>query len=78
MFRNVICLFAISTCVGFQPLWADDIAKLVLTSPLPNQVIQREGFEPGRSHEHNVTGPELGYADIDVRGTRPAAIKGEP
>ena len=77
MFRNVICLFAISTCVGFQPLWADDIAKLVLTSPLPNQVIQREGFEPGRSHEHNVTGPELGYADIDVRGTRPAAIKGE-
>lgn len=56
---------------------ADDVPKLKLTSPQPYQVVQREGFEPARSHDHNVNGPELGYADVDVRGTKPEGITGQ-
>lgn len=43
--------------------------KIELTSPLPYQVVQREGFESQTSHDHNPTGATLGYADVDVVGT---------
>lgn len=62
---------------GLCSLSAAETAKLVLTSPLPHQVVQREGFEPAHSHPHNLGGPELGYADLDVQGTLPAEFTGE-
>ena len=69
-------LILLTMLAASSPLHADEIVKLVLTSPLPHQVVQREGFEPGRSHDHNVNGAELGYADVEVRGTNPGGIKG--
>jgi hypothetical protein len=57
-------------------LRGDDVAKLTLISPTPYQVVQREGFESGTSHEHHMTGATLGYADVEVEGTRPESING--
>ncbi|HEY0982885.1 sialate O-acetylesterase [Schlesneria sp.] len=62
---------------GISPLIAAETARLDLSSPLPHQVVQREGFQSSRSHDHNLGGPELGYADIEVQGTLPADVKGE-
>ena len=76
MFRcRLLSLFVILSLGSRLPA-ADTVTKLALTSPLPYQVIQREGFEPGQSHPHNPTGPELGYADIQVEGTRPEGFQG--
>ena len=77
MLKYVFCLISTAIVFAVSPVLADDVVKLVLTSPLPFQVIQREGFEPGRSHEHNIGGPELGYADVDVRGTVADGIAGQ-
>ena len=74
MFR--FCFLLVATSIASSALQADDVAKMTLTNPLPHQVIQREGFEPGRSHANNVHGPELGYADVAVRGIRPDGITG--
>ncbi len=63
--------------LGQTSLWADEIAKLTLTSPLPYQVVQREGFESGSSHDHFVTGPLVGYADVDLQFTKPEGISGQ-
>jgi hypothetical protein len=56
---------------------AAEPAKLVLTHPLPYQVVQREGFEPKLSAVNNPGGPELGYADIALRAAKPEGAKGE-
>ena len=56
---------------------AAEPAKLMLTHPLPHQIVQREGFEPKRSAANNPGGPELGYADIAVRAVMPKNTKGE-
>ena len=77
VFRSRILLLCVAMTITTSLLRADDVAKLTLSSPLPHQVVQREGFEPGRSHDHNPNGPELGYADVDVRGTRPEGIQGQ-
>ena len=70
--------FPLITMMILAPsIWADDVAKLKLTSPLPYQVLQREGFEPGRSHAHNVNGPEIGYADVHIQGIRPEGLQGK-
>jgi hypothetical protein len=66
MFRNWLSAVLVITLVGTSSLSADEIAKIVLTSPVPYQVVQREGFEPSNSHEHHVTGPTMGFADIEV------------
>src|SRR6185369_9348410 len=42
-----------------------------LVSPVPHQVIQREGFVPARAHEHQPGGPELGFAIVSVSGRFP-------
>ena len=77
MSRFCFQLALVVTLIGSRSLVAEEIAKLVLSSPLPHQVVQREGFEPSRSHEHNIGGPELGFADIEIQGTLPAEFKGE-
>lgn len=75
MIRGFLCLIVIISG-GSASLAADKVAKLTLTNPAPYQVIQREGFEPRNAHEHNIGGPTLGYADVDVFGTRPEGISG--
>lgn len=42
---------------------------LKLSSPLPRQVIQREGFRPAQAHDHEPGGPKLGQARVAVQGT---------
>ena len=75
MLRSSVLLMAVTLVSPL--LGADEVAKFKLTSPLPYQVVQREGFEPGRSHVHNVNGPEMGYADIHVHGVKPQDIQGQ-
>jgi hypothetical protein len=72
--RNLLFLFAIFHCTIVR---GNDVAKLKLSNPQPYQVIQREGYEPTRSHEHNVHGAEVGYADVELRGTKPKDLAGE-
>lgn len=42
---------------------------LTLTSPVPRQVVQREGYRPAQAHDHEPGGPKLGQARVAVRGT---------
>ena len=52
-----------------------DEQKVTLTSPVPNQVMQREGFNPILAHEHAIGGPALGFAMVPVAGDL-AAVDG--
>ena len=56
---------------------ADDVPKIVVTSPMPYQVVQREGFESITSHAHFETGPTMGFADVQVEGTLPEGVQGK-
>ncbi len=44
-----------------------------LTRPVPNEVIQRQGFDPPHAHEHEPGGPKLGFADVALAGEFPEA-----
>lgn len=66
----VVCLTP-GFAIGAEP------ARLVLTSPKPFQIVQREGFEPKQSAVNNPSGPELGYADIALRAKKPEGVKGD-
>lgn len=57
-------------------LAADDIPKIVLSSPAPYQVVQREGFEATTSYDHYEAGPTMGYADVPVEGKLPEGVQG--
>lgn len=48
--------------------FAAEESGMKLTSPLPYQVVQREGFEPARAHSHEPGGPALGHAAVSVQG----------
>lgn len=51
---------------------ADEPQKFLLQSPIPHQVVQREGFVPTRAHEHEPGGPALGFGTLTIRGEFPA------
>lgn len=73
---NVSTVFIFGLIVT-GPLLAADVAKVKITSPQPYEVVQREGFEAGNSHDHSYPGsPAIGYADVTVEGTVPEGIKG--
>ncbi len=76
MFRHGVCSFVFLASISATSVHAADVAKLVLTSPTPYQVVQREGFEAETSHVHHDTGPTMGYADVDVQGTIPEGVTG--
>ena len=76
MLRNCVCSFLLLGSICTTSLWANEVAKIVLKSPTAYQVVQREGFESGTSHDHNETGPTMGYADVEVEGTVPDGING--
>jgi len=46
-----------------------------LASPVPYQVVQREGFSPARAHANQPQGPELGFADVAIVGQFPPESK---
>jgi Carbohydrate esterase, sialic acid-specific acetylesterase len=50
-----------------SPAFADDVPNLPLLHPQPYQVVQRQGFEPLRAHEHEPLGPALGFADVSMQ-----------
>lgn len=45
---------------------ATEALKLDLLHPQPYQVVQRQGFDPPRAHEHEPGGPVLGFALVPV------------
>jgi hypothetical protein len=45
---------------------AADPVRLEVRHPLPHQVVQREGFDPHRAHDHQPGGPALGFALVPV------------
>jgi Carbohydrate esterase, sialic acid-specific acetylesterase len=47
-----------------------------LSTPLPFQVFQREGFDPIRSEDHEPGGPRRGFADVPVSGRLPTEAPG--
>lgn len=44
-----------------------DLPVVEFASPVPWQVIQRQGFVPQDAHEHHPGGPVLGFADVEIR-----------
>lgn len=64
-FSLLLCLFSISfaetTLEAAEPTFQ-------LTSPVPYQVIQREGFDPVHAHEDQPGGPALGFAMVPITG----------
>jgi hypothetical protein len=48
-----------------------------LTRPVPNEVFQRQGFDPPHAHEHEPGGPKLGFADVAIAGEFPEAAGAE-
>ena len=76
MRRYFVGILVVVVSIGSRSLWAAEVAKLALTSPLPYEVVQREGFESGSSHDHHPSGPTTGYADVHVRGTKPEGVIG--
>lgn len=62
VFTNLIAwlLCICSTAVATEPV------QLELLTPKPYQVVQREGFEPLRAHEHAPGGAVLGFAQVPV------------
>lgn len=59
-------LLCISSVVAPRALRADEPQALSLRQPVPYQVVQRQGFEPRRAHDHEPGGPKLGFADVRI------------
>ena len=72
MNRSFSLAFAVSVCVLSLTRAVADEQSVTLTSPVPNQVLQREGFNPLQAHEHAVGGAALGFAMVPVVADLPA------
>ena len=75
--RSFVCSMLALAALVCTSLGADELPKLVLTSPTPYQVFQRESFEAATSHDHHKFGPTMGYTDVVVEGSLPEGIKGQ-
>ena len=61
------CLLILGALLSLQLFGrADSPAPFKLRRPQPYQVVQREGFDPPRAHEHEPDGPALGHAMVTV------------
>ncbi len=68
----VTCLLLSLLSIGNQsPGLLAEEAKFTLRSPVPHQVIQREGFDPIHAHEDQPGGPALGFAMVPIMGDFP-------
>jgi hypothetical protein len=59
--------------VGIGRIAAGESAKFELQHPRAYQVVQRQGFDPARAHEHQPGGPALGFAEVTVEADLSAA-----
>lgn len=57
--------FMLLVLIGAKPVLAEG-AEWTIQSPIPFQVVQREGFQPKFAHEHNPGGPALGHANVEL------------
>lgn len=71
---SLCLLFAGFLQTGFC---ADEVGKLKLISPMPYQVLQREGFEAATSNDHHPYGATMGFTDVLVEGMFPEGVQGE-
>jgi len=63
----VCSLAAMMGFAGLGTLTAAEPSPLVLVSPRPNQVIQRQGFDPIAAAKEQPGHPAFGFADIGIR-----------
>ncbi|SIO56855.1 hypothetical protein SAMN05444166_5305 [Singulisphaera sp. GP187] len=67
MFRQVrVSGWAILLLYGTSTLGNARGSEGKILSPLPYQVVQREGFDPDRAHEHQPGGPALGHGHLPI------------
>lgn len=59
------CVAMLLAC-GTGALGNAEGAEETMLSPVPYQVVQREGFIPGRAHEHQPGGPALGHGRLPI------------
>jgi Carbohydrate esterase, sialic acid-specific acetylesterase len=59
--------------LGIERIAVGEPVKLDLRQPRAYQVVQRQGFDPARAHEHEPGGPALGFADVTVEADLSAA-----
>lgn len=71
MNRSLVCSLLLLVFVNCSITAFAEEQKITLASPVPNQVVQREGFDPLQAHEHAVGGPALGFAMVPVIGELP-------
>lgn len=48
-----------------------------LSRPVPNEIVQRSGFDPLHAHDHEPGGPRLGFADVVIEGEFPTVLEAE-
>jgi hypothetical protein len=53
-------------------LWGAEPTASAMIEPLPHQVVQREGFDRLKAHEHQPGGPALGFANVAIKAKIPA------
>lgn len=63
---TVAAIVLLAAGIANSSFAADDVANLNLLQPQPFQVVQRQGFEPTRAHDHEPGGPALGHADVRI------------
>lgn len=69
--QRVLLLFLLLFTGRVQSADSIEPIKLVMSSPIANQVIQRTGFDSRQAHEHHPGGPNLGEAEVSIQGDWP-------
>jgi hypothetical protein len=62
--KFVLGLLPFASSASFADEWR-------LSSPVPRQVVQREGYIPAQAHEHQPGGPALGHGLVPLAGGWP-------
>jgi hypothetical protein len=71
--QGALLLLTVSSLTILQAASAQEPARLEFRQPTPYQVVQRQGFDPLRAHEHEPGGPALGDAQVLIDAKLPAA-----
>jgi hypothetical protein len=73
---SILTLLAVLFAAGVSAPAAEP-ALLRVRKPVPYQVVQRQGFQPRKAHEHHPGGPALGFALVPLEADL-SAIKNNP